>query len=76
MPQRKPERNGDARVGVWLFLLPLVCCGLPLLIGVGAIGVVGSWLHSWWLALVAVLLVVAAIGWHIRRRRSGTSRAD
>ena len=39
-----------------------LCCGLPVLLSIGAVGTVVGWsLQSW--ALIGVGLAVAAIGW-------------
>lgn len=51
-----------------LVLLPLVCCGLPLLIAAGALGAVGSVLSSPWLLGGALAIVAGAVVWVLQRR--------
>lgn len=56
-----------------LILLPVLCCGLPLLIAAGAFGILGSVLGNPWViagavALAAGLLVLAVRRQHASRR--------
>ncbi|MGH3812712.1 MAG: hypothetical protein ACRDUV_09695 [Pseudonocardiaceae bacterium] len=67
----RPSKHGTgtivATVGAGLALL--VCCGLPVLIAAGGLGVVGSLLGSGWVIGAAVAL--AGVGllwrWHAHR---------
>ncbi|MPZ62161.1 MAG: hypothetical protein GEU93_12875 [Propionibacteriales bacterium] len=83
------SRGGGLRAGA-LFILPVLCCALPLLIAAGAFGVAAGWLlGNLWMIGAAVLLVVGVLLWRGRRRpatkpprmpgsngRYGSSRLD
>ena len=59
---------------VWL---PLLCCGLPLLLGVGAagaLGAIGTALDSPWVISAAVVLVAGVLMWALRGRRTAGSQ--
>ncbi|MHB1172835.1 MAG: hypothetical protein ACYCZY_10165 [Lacisediminihabitans sp.] len=47
---------------VGILLLPVLCCGLPLLIAAGAFGALGAVLGSPWVIAVAVVLVAGLVG--------------
>ncbi|HEX5402690.1 MAG TPA: hypothetical protein VFX16_10355 [Pseudonocardiaceae bacterium] len=72
---RQPDRDGGNTVvaSCALLLVPVVCCGLPLLVASGTLAGVGSWLHSIWLAAIAIALLAIAglIAW--RTHSSGYS---
>lgn len=52
-----------------------ICCGLPLLMSLGALGAVaGMSLQSW--ALIGVGVVLVVLGWVKRVRRPDMSRAN
>lgn len=51
-----------------------VCCGLPVLLSLGVVGVVAGWSVSSW-ALVGLGLVLAVWGWARVRRRGHTTPA-
>jgi hypothetical protein len=57
-------------VAVWaLLLVPVVCCGLPVLVVSGTLAGVDWWRHSIWLVgiAVALLAIAALVGWRTRR---------
>jgi membrane protein implicated in regulation of membrane protease activity len=67
-PSSSRTRIAIAAGGV--FLLPVLCCGLLLLIAAGAIGAVGAVLGSpWTIGAAAAVLVVAAVAGLASRRR-------
>ncbi len=60
-----------------IVLLPLLCCGVPLLIGVGAagaLGAIGSVLGNPWVSFAAVVLVAGLLMWALRGRRTAGSQ--
>lgn len=70
----RSESGGDAAFGVGAVVLMGLCCGAPLLIASGALGVLGRSLRS-----PVVIAVAAAVGvWGamraLRRSRAGTDR--
>ena len=71
MDEKRSDRWGLAALG--LLALPLLCCGLPVLLAAGGLAVIGGWLgaHGLWLAGGAILaLAAAACGrWWVLRRR-------
>ena len=74
MPADRPPRGGEvarlAAIGV------AVCCGLPVLLSVGAgITIAGVGLRSWLLALAGLVAVTAGL-WRYRRRQLGAAPGD
>lgn len=68
--------NPGGRSRGWLpavgfILLPLLCCGLPLVIATGALGVLGSALGSPWVLGGAVVVAAGLLAGALRRRRDG-----
>ena len=64
-------------VALGIVLLPLLCCGIPLLIGVGAAGALGATgvaLGNLWMIFAAILLVAGVLVWALRGRRTAGSR--
>jgi uncharacterized iron-regulated membrane protein len=61
---------------VGIVLLPLLCCGLPLLITAGTLGAIASVLGSPWVIAVAIVLVLGVVLWRHRRRAATTTRTD
>ena len=49
-------------------LLMVLCCASPVLIAGGALGVLGGAVRSPWLIAVGALVVLAALGYTLRRR--------
>jgi hypothetical protein len=68
----EPGGKRAALAIVGIVLLPLLCCGLPLLITAGALGAIGSILGDPWVITAAIVLVVGGVLW--RLRRSSTAR--
>jgi hypothetical protein len=66
-----PQRRRNAVAVLGLLLLPLACCGLPVLIAAGALGGLGAALGSPWLIGTAAVLIVAGVTRLIRRRVVG-----
>lgn len=71
----RPDRPGlDSSGSSWwlILILPLLCCGLPVLVASGVlVGVVGLLHHLWPLIVVAVVILIAAfLRWHRLGRRS------
>lgn len=68
---RQPDRESRHTVAAVcaLLLVPVVCCGLPLLVVSGTLAGVGWWRHSIWLVGVAIALlaIAALIVWRTRR---------
>lgn len=66
----KPDPGGRnsllATIGV--IALPLLCCGLPLLIAAGGLGVLGSLLGNPWVIGAAAVAALGALGWRLRPR--------
>jgi hypothetical protein len=77
-PGSEGKRTALAAAG--FLLVPVLCCGLPLLIAAGALGAVGSMLGNPWVISAAVVLVLAGVAWFARRHtsatRDGTTRDD
>ncbi|MFE6611979.1 MULTISPECIES: hypothetical protein [Amycolatopsis] len=75
-PGSEGKRTALATAG--FLLLPIVCCGLPVLIAAGALGALGSVLGNPWVIGAAVMVVLAAAAWFARRRitRHATTRDD
>jgi hypothetical protein len=65
------HRRHDALAALALIVLPVVCCGLPVLIAAGALGGLGALLHSPWLLTTAAVLLVGGAVWLRRRRTVG-----
>ena len=64
-------------VALGIVLLPVLCCGVPLLIGVGAagaLGVIGTVLGNPWVIFAAVVLVAGVLMWALRGRRAARSQ--
>ena len=60
-----------------IVLLPMLCCGVPLLIGVGAagaLGAIGTVLGNPWVISAAVVLVAGLLMWTLRGRRTAGSQ--
>jgi hypothetical protein len=72
---RNPGSDGKrtALAAASLLLLPIQCCGLPLLIAAGALGAVGSVLGNPWVIGAAVVLVAAGVAWFTRRHASAAT---
>lgn len=51
-----------------LVLLPVLCCGLPLLIAAGALAGLGSVLGNPWVIGATVVLLVGVVLWQVHRR--------
>jgi hypothetical protein len=65
---RSGQRRRDTLKAFALLLLPLVCCGLPVLIAAGALGGLGAALRSPWLIGTAAVLGVAGVARLLHRR--------
>ena len=64
------DQGRGGRLVVGFVALHVLCCGVPLLLGAGALGGAGALLGSPLLLATAVLvLVLAAVGMRARRRR-------
>lgn len=66
---------GLAALGI--VLLPVLCCGVPLLIGIGAagaLGAIGSVLGNPWVIFASVVLVAGLLMWALPRRRTAGSQ--
>lgn len=70
---------------IGIVLLPAACCGVPLLLGAGAFGVVGAAgvlgavgtvLGNPWVIVAAVALIVGLLMWLLRRRAGAKRPAD
>lgn len=70
VPDQDARRTRLAATGI--VLIPVLCCGLPLLVAAGGLGVVGSILGQAWLIGLAALLAVVAVWWAVRRRTNVT----
>ncbi|CPS55428.1 hypothetical protein PP568_25260 [Mycobacteroides abscessus] len=72
------RRSSLGMAGAWALGLVsvgtvlVVCCAGPVLIAGGALGVLGALLHRGWLIGAAVVVVLAAVGYTLRRL--GTTR--
>jgi membrane protein implicated in regulation of membrane protease activity len=69
-PGSEGKRTALAAAG--FLLVPVLCCGLPLLIAAGALGAVGSILGNPWVIAAVVVVILAAVAWFARRRTSAT----
>lgn len=69
-----PGKDGPgvtlATIGV--VLLPILCCGLPLLIAAGMLGVAGSVLGNAWLIGATGAALLGLVVWRVRVRASGS----
>jgi hypothetical protein len=70
---RDGTRTALATLG--LFLLPLACCGVAVLIAAGALGAAGSVLGNPWMIGTAVLVAAGGASWLLRRHTSQSSAA-
>lgn len=74
-----PASSDDDRWGslgsTALILLPVLCCGLPLLIAAGALGGLGAALGNPWVVGAGALLA-ALVVWRFGRRAPGTAGQD
>ncbi|TAM71632.1 MAG: hypothetical protein EPN48_00760 [Microbacteriaceae bacterium] len=75
------KRGGGTTVlgTIGILLLPVVCCGAPLLIGAGAAGVlgaVGSVMGNPWVIAVAIAAVVGLLVVFLRRRTQRGRQLD
>jgi len=73
-----PAGCGDTRTTLatlGLVLLPLACCGLPVLIAAGALGAAGSLLGSPCVIGSAVLVAAGGAAWLLRRHTSNSPAA-
>lgn len=70
-PKEQGRRGALPVLG--LILLPLLCCGMPLLIAAGALGVFGAvgsvLLGNPWVIIGAVVSLTALLVWWVMRRR-------
>jgi hypothetical protein len=73
-----PDRDGKrtALATGALLLLPALCCGLPLLIGGGALAGLGSVLGNPWVIGTAIALLIAVVVWRTRRHARGARSSD
>lgn len=70
---RDDTRSTLATVG--LLLLPLACCGLPVLIAAGVLGGAGAMLGNPWVIGAAMLVAAGGAAWLLRRHTSKSSAA-
>lgn len=61
---------------IGLILVPVLCCGLPVLIAAGALAGVGSVLGNPWLIGAAVALLAGVVAWRIRRHTGTATPPD
>lgn len=82
-PKRGSGRTVLATIGI--VMLPAACCGVPLLLGAGAFGVVGAagvlgavgtTLGNPWVIAAAVALTAGLLVWLLRRRARAKRPAD
>lgn len=52
-----------------------VCCGLPVLVGAGALAAIGGVLRNDWIVVAAVIVVIGVTVFAIRRQRSNSTDA-
>lgn len=60
---------------IGLVAVPVLCCGLPVLIAAGGLGVLGSVLASPWVVGTAALIALGLITWVLSRRPDGSGEA-
>ena len=71
-PARTSFSTIAATVGI--LLLPVLCCGVPLLIGAGTLGlagtfgIIGAAVGNPWVVAAAGALAVGVLGWFLRHR--------
>ncbi|MCU6478994.1 hypothetical protein [Arthrobacter sp. A2-55] len=68
--QKDQGRRGVLPI-LGLILLPVLCCGLPLLIAAGALGILGSMLGNPWVIAGAGALAAGLLVFAVRRQRAG-----
>ncbi len=82
-PKRDSRRTVLATIGI--VMLPAACCGVPLLLSTGAVGVVGAAgilgmvgtvLGNPWVIAAAVALIAGLLVWLLRRRAGAKRPAD
>lgn len=74
----KPSGNKTVWAALGLLLVPVLCCTAPLLVGAGAVGVlgvIGAAANNVWVSVVAALIAVGVVGgllyrWWGRRKTS------
>lgn len=74
------HRGGEGGRGMLstlgLILIPLVCCGLPLLIVTGALGAIGSVLANPWVIAGVAAIGAGLLAWVLRFRRAASTDRD
>ena len=67
----RPARDGSGGPvpALWIGVAILVCCAGPLLIAGGTLGLLGAWLRSGWIVVLAGAAVVAVVAWIAVRNR-------
>jgi hypothetical protein len=77
---RRPGDTTGVLAVIGLGAAVVLCCAGPVLIGAGALGVLGGALRSWWLIGAAVVLALSAAAYttvrHARRHARGHDGAD
>lgn len=73
-PHSDDDRSSSLRSAT-IILLPILCCGLPLLIAGGALGGIGAVIGNPWVIGAAAALVVGVVATRVRRRGGGSARA-
>lgn len=68
-PGHKGKRTTLVSAG--FLLLPILCCGVPLLITAGALGTIGAALSNPWVIAAAVALLAALVAWPPYTHRHG-----
>ncbi|KTR93809.1 hypothetical protein NS220_11255 [Microbacterium testaceum] len=67
---QKPPSNKTVWAALGLLLIPVLCCTAPVLVGVGAVGVlglVGAAANNVWVSVVAALIAISVVGWLLHR---------
>lgn len=70
-PGKDGPRGTLATIGI--VLLPILCCGVPVLVFAGGLGTVGSVLGSPYLIGGAVAVLLGVVVWRVRRHATGSA---
>lgn len=73
---RRPAKEAKGRdLGILAVVGVAVCCGLPVLVGAGALAAIGGVLRNAWIVVAAVIVVIGVAVFAVRRQRSNSADA-
>lgn len=69
-PRGRSRETSERQIGLLAVVGVAVCCGLPVVVGAGALAAIGGVLCNLWVITAAVVLAVVTIAYFSRRRRA------